>query len=88
MLLGTNRDEGSLFVDVVITDEADFDAWAARQFGAAVATSQGFGALYRAGPAQPFADWWLAAGAAAGDFSLICPTRRAAIALGEPVIKC
>lgn len=82
VLLGTNRDEGSLFCDVVITDSDEFDAWAERNFGADVAVQlpQIYNLTITGGK---YTNWWYAAIAAAGDFSLTCPTRRAARALAR-----
>ena len=73
VLLGTNRDEGSLFVDCVIRNEVDFTNWATRNFGLEVA--QALPQFYNM---SRYPDWWFAATRVAGDFSLICPTRRAA----------
>lgn len=79
VLLGTNRDEGSLFCDVVIRDSEDFQAWAVRNFGSDVASMLPL--IYNT--SVGYQSWWYAAIAAAGDFSLTCPTRRAARALAK-----
>ena len=79
VMLGTNRDEGTEFVNENrVSDQAGYKAWAETKFGPDLAAK-----VMKTYPISNFANPWKAAVAAFGDEAMSCPARETARLLSD-----